>query len=237
MSKSLGWLRCAMVAGWVLTGCANDGAAQREGAEVGTIALPLTTYGSSGVQYQLRNASFQITPQSYYYGGIGGSSWTTTTASAGTAVIAAGGMGVGGSTGPGPIVVSSETDPEAPSIEVDLEQGSYQIYLLPGWSLERIDNGVATAIEAQLLSGEWQWAYVSPRSTSWVSYKFGVGDRAIWLNGKLNVEVQVYENPDEYYGPSYGGFGGMSAVGGAAPVALGGSTTIAVGGAGGIAGI
>jgi hypothetical protein len=236
MLKSLGWLQCALVAGWVLTGCADDGTAKRENAEIGTIALPLTTYGSSGVQYQLRNASFQITPQYYYYG-VGGSTFAAPTASAGTAVMAVGGMGVGSSTGPGPIVVSSETDPEAPSIEVDLENGSYQIYLLPGWTLERIENGVATAVEAQLLSGERQWAYVSPRSTSWVSYQFGVGDRGIWFNGKLNVEVQVYENPDEYYGPSYGGFGGMTAVGGAAPVAAGGSTTIAVGGAGGFTGI
>lgn len=56
-------------------------------------------------------------------------------------------------------------------------------------------DGVTTPVpEVQLLSGETQWVWVSPHSTSWVNYQFGIGDRTVWFNGKLNVEIQVYEN-------------------------------------------
>lgn len=72
--------------------------------------------------------------------------------------------------------------------------------------MEKVEGGEASDVEATLLSGATQWAYVSPRSSSWVDYIFGIGGREIWLNGDLSVGVRVYEDPDEYYGG--GGFGG-----------------------------
>lgn len=228
MKKSIGWLHLAVFAGWALMGCADSGAGQKENnEELGKLALPLITNGPSGAQYQLRNATFQIQPYQYYYDyGVGGYYGGT-------------GAGVAGSrptTGPVPITVSSETDPSAPTIEVDLEQGDYYITLLPGWSLESIVDGVATTVpEVQLLSGETQWVWVSRRSTSWVNYQFGIGDRKIWFNGKVNIEVQVYETPEQYFGPSYGGAGGSTWIPVAGMPATGGTpVTAASGGAWGI---
>ncbi|MDX2051224.1 MAG: hypothetical protein SFV15_02470 [Polyangiaceae bacterium] len=187
---TLGLLKCALVAGWVLTGCGGSASNEVDPAKLGTLGLPLTTYGPSGAQYQLRHANFDIVPYSYYYGG-----YSTGGASNQQTMLL-------------PTTASSDTNPDAPSIEVDLEQGQYQIYLQPGWSLERVENGVSTPVEAQLLSGETQWAYVSPHSTSWVSYQFGIGGRSLWLNGKVNIDVQVYEDPNQYYGGPTGGYAG-----------------------------
>lgn len=123
-----------------------------------------------------------------------------------------GGAPMGGMPGVTFMTVSSEEDPTAPSIAVDVERGQYNIYLESGWSLEKVVDGVAETVPAVLLSGASQYAYVSPHSTSYVSFQFGVGDRTIWLNGNLNIGVEVYENPEEYYG--YGGMGGYPGTGG-----------------------
>jgi hypothetical protein len=222
MKKSIGWLHLAVFAGWALMGCADSGAGQNEvKGEVGKLAFPLITNGPSGAQYQLRNASFQI--QSYrYYDDYGTGGYY------GTAI---GRGGAYGTTAPAPIVVSSETNPSAPSIEVDLEEGDYRVTLLPGWSLESLVDGVATPVpEVQLISSEAQWVWVSPHSTSWVTYQFGIGDRSLWFNGKLNVDIRVYETPEDYYGPSYGGSAGgtWGPAGGMPTTAAGGA--IAAGG-------
>lgn len=210
MKKSVsGWLGLAVLAGWSLMGCARGGGADQSGetSEFGKLALPLVTNGPSGAQYQLRNATFQIQPTRYYYG-VGGSTEKGGAASKGGAapIVAAGAPSI---SVPAPIIVSSETNPTEPTIEVDLEQGDYRVVLLPGWSLESVVDGVSTPVpDVQLLSGDSQWVWVSPRSTSWVSYQFGSGDRSVWFNGKLNIEMQVYETPEDYYGRSYGGSSG-----------------------------
>lgn len=219
MKRSYGWVGAVLVASGLFVACASSDSKQTNPDELGTVALPLTSNGPSGVQYRLRNATFQITSPYYYYG-VGGST---------SEIPVAAGAPTVDPVNPMPTVVSSETDPDANSIEVELEQGTYQIYLQPGWSMERLENGVATPVEAQLLNNSWQWVWVSPHSTSWVSYQFGIGDHAIWFNGKLNIDMQVYENPDEYYGPSYGGFGGMSATGGATYIGAGASASTAGG--------
>jgi hypothetical protein len=46
--------------------------------------------------------------------------------------------------------------------------------------------------------------YVNPHSTSWVAYEFGIGERSIWFNGKLNIEIRVHEDPSELYGSEGG---------------------------------
>jgi hypothetical protein len=65
-------------------------------------------------------------------------------------------------------------------------------------------------VEAQLLSSSSPWVYVYPRSTSWAEFSFGIGERKVWFNGNLNIDINVYEDPDDYYG-GCGGYASGSA--------------------------
>lgn len=78
----------------------------------------------------------------------------------------------------------------------------------------------AQAVEATLLSGVSQWVYVSRQSTSFAEYSFGIGGKEIWLNGKLNIGIDVQETPGGDGGAGPLGEGGA---GGEAPVWSGGS--------------
>lgn len=92
-----------------------------------------------------------------------------------------------------------------------MEQGYYRIRLQSGWHMEKQeDDGSFSDVEAQLLSSTSQWVYVSPRSTSWAQFDFGIGDREVWFNGQLNIDINVYEDADDYDGGSGGdGAGGI----------------------------
>jgi len=188
-------------------GCSST-SDQKPEESMGELALPLTTFGPSGTQYRLRDATFEIAPYYWDYYGYAGS-------------------GAGGSPGaPEPIVVSSEDDPDATSIVVDLEEGYYTLRLQPDWRLEKVDDSGAETVEATLLSSEQQWVWISRRSTSWAEYEFGLGERSIWMNGKLNVDIQVYETPDDLdigYGGYGGTGGGYSGSAGSADEGVGGS--------------
>ncbi|WP_437669954.1 hypothetical protein [Sorangium sp. So ce131] len=201
MIKSFGLFAAASVfltAG--ITGCQSPAGGQE--AELGSISLPLAAHAPSGVQYRLRNATFEIRDRDYVYGGAGGYD---------------GGYG-GWDPGPQTVITvdSEDYDPEASSILVDLERGPYNVRLLPGWSFDKIEDGTATNVEATLLSQETVYIYVSPHSTSWAQYNFGIGDSSLWLNGKLNLDINVYDDPDQYYGGAggSGGEGGYSTGGG-----------------------
>jgi hypothetical protein len=205
----------------VLTmGCSQG--AQSEGETTGTLNLPLSTVGSSGSEYRLRDAVFVISPDYWNCnpGGTGGAMSTAGTASGGS----------GSTACPPAVTVSSETDPAASAISVTLERGYYVVELLPGWRMEKIEAGVASDVEAQLLSPASQWTYVSERSTTWLEYQFGLGDRELWFNGDLNINIRVFEDPSEIGG----GFGGTwttggSMAGGSGPVpapGTGGTTAI-----------
>lgn len=176
-------LGLTVAAGGIMAGCSSE---PIEKGELGTLSVPLSTHGPSGAEYRLRDATFQISSNYYYYDESG-----------------EGGAGAYGTT----YTVSSEDDPSASSINVSVERGQYNVRLLPGWRMEKIENGEATDVEATLLSGATQWVYVSPHSSSWVSYQFGIGERSLWFNGDLNIDVQVFEDPEQYYGGS-GGHGG-----------------------------
>jgi hypothetical protein len=178
-----GMLALGVVGTQGVTACASDGGGGTQ-EEHGVIALPLGAYASSGTRYRLRNATFVI-EDPYAYGEGGGSNVPET------------------------IVVSSEDDPDADSINLSVEQGYYRIRLQPGWHVEKqAEGGAFSEVEAQLLSGNYQWVYVSPRSTSWARFSFGIGGRAVWFNGNLNIDISVYEDPDDYYGGGEGGSGG-----------------------------
>ncbi|MET0794032.1 MAG: hypothetical protein ABW061_21100 [Polyangiaceae bacterium] len=158
-----------------LVGCSGSGG--HDGAEAtGEMRLPLTTQGASGATYRLRNATFLVQNQNdYYYG-----NWEA---------------GAGGADNSGSTTVSSETDPNAKNISLSLEEGYYIVQLKPGWHLEKSSSAGAQTVEATLLSGATQWVYVSRQSTSWAEFSFGIGGREIWLNGKLNVGIDVQEAP------------------------------------------
>ncbi|MGK4008605.1 hypothetical protein WMF31_38715 [Sorangium sp. So ce1036] len=192
--KGLGSLAAAgLVFAVGLVGCSSH--ADDHEAELGSLSLPLSANGSSGARYQLRNATFEI-QGNYYYWDYGAGGFATS----------------GATTGGGGYYVSTvnteDYDPGASSITVDLEQGGYYVTLLPGWSFEKIEGDTVTNVEATLLSSQQIYVYVSPRSTTWAQYQFGIGDRALWLNGKLNIGIDVHEDPDDYYGA--GGAGGGS---------------------------
>ncbi|WP_437898272.1 hypothetical protein [Sorangium sp. So ce124] len=167
----------------LLSGCGSQ-AADR-GPDVGSISLPLAADAPSGARYRLRDATFEISNGYYYYEDENTSA-----------------MAVGGGYGTVVTVSSEDQDPDESSLVVDLEQGGYGVRLLPGWHFEKVEDGTVTDpnVEATLLSRQTVYVYVSPRSTTWAEYAFGIGSSELWLNGKVNLDINVYEDPDDYYG-------------------------------------
>lgn len=196
-TMGLGLLAGLSVMTGALTACSGGGGGDGGDrvAEYGTLSVPLSTVGASGTEYRLRNAVFEISdtyryyPYDYAYASAGGSGSQT-------------------------ITVSSEDHLDDSAIAVSLERGYYYVTLQPGWHLEKLEGGVATEVESTLLSDALQFVYVSPHSTSWLEYQFGLGDRKLWFNGKLNIDVHVYEKPSEIYGDGGYGAGGYGNVGG-----------------------
>jgi hypothetical protein len=174
----------ALAAGGAMAGCSSE---PIEKGELGTLSLPLSTHGPSGTEYRLRDATFEISSNYYYYDEYG-----------------VGGEGSVGNS----YTVSSEDDPSASSINVSVERGYYNVRLLPGWRMEKVENGEAVEVEATLLSNATQWIYVNPHQSSWVAYEFGIGQRSLWFNGDLTIDVQVYEDPSQYYGGGHAGAAG-----------------------------
>ncbi|WP_437992709.1 hypothetical protein [Sorangium sp. So ce145] len=199
----------------LLSGCGSQGADR--GPDVGSISLPLAADAPSGARYRLRDATFEISNGYYYYEDENTSAVAVTGGGYGTVVT----------------VSSEDQDPDASSILVDLEQGGYGVRLLPGWHFEKVEDGTVTDpnVEATLLSRQTVYVYVSPHSTTWAEYAFGIGSSELWLNGKVNLGVSVYEDPDDYY---YGGnvtSGGPGGAGGADYSS--GYSSAGVGGSGG----
>ena len=183
----MGFLLSAGVGMTGLVGCSGSGGRDGESTALGQMSLPLTTQGASGVTYRLRNATFVVQSEFYDY--------------------EYGNAGAGGSpANPGRRTVSSETDPNARNISLSLEEGYYRVELLPGWRMEKTSSSGSQPVEATLLSGASQWVYVSRQYTSYAEYSFGIGGREIWLNGKLNIAIDVQEVP---------GVGGAGGAGGA----------------------
>ena len=189
----LGLLLGAGFSGAGLVGCSGSGGSDGDANALGQISLPLTTQGASGVTYRLRDATFVVQSQNSGSAGAGGKS---------------GGSSGGSSGAPGTVVVSSETNPDASSISLSLEEGQYNVLLQPGWRMEKVSTGTSRAepVEATLRSAASQWVWINPQSTSWVEYNFGIGGHDYWFNGKLNITISVEEMP---------GAGGEGGAGGA----------------------
>jgi hypothetical protein len=189
LTRRLGTGMMAAAGLMMLVGCGNSAQGGDEPADrVGQLALPLVTQGASGVVYRLRDATFTIRS-------LGSYGWA--------------GSGAGGGSSAPPITVSSETDPDAQTISLSVEEGQYYVELAPGWHFEKVTPQGAVPVEATLLYGETQYVYVSRRSTSFAEFQFGLGGREVWLNGDLNIGVVLYEDPSELgYGGSAGSFSG-----------------------------
>lgn len=221
VTRRMGTLLLGTLGLW-LVGCSGSSAKGGDTNEdkMGHLALPLVTQGASGVSYHLRDATFAIHRYNYIYD-------YGYPAAAGAA---SGGTGSGGGGGGDTVVtVSSETDPNAQTISVSLEEGDYYVELLPGWHFEKEGPSGPEAVEATLLSGETQWVWVSRQSTSFAEYKFGLGNRELWLNGQLNIGVVLYEDPNQLIGA--GGYGGTG-MGGSSYTAGSGGSYYYVGGEG-----
>lgn len=207
-------------------GCVSGGP-ETSTSEVGlgTVVLPLVGKAESGVQYKLRDAVFDVVPNRRYYPYCDPSTgfcMVTGMADAGSATsemivgvagknvgaagkVVKGGSGGGGTGGttPGPValVLNSEDNPDAASIKVKLEQADYSIILRNGWRMEKIVDGNAQPVEATILNSNYQYIYVTRHQTSTVAFEFGIGDRAIWVNGEIDIRIKPYEDPDRYFGP------------------------------------
>jgi len=190
-----------------LVGCSGSGGNDSETAGAGEISLPLTAQGASGVTYRLRNATFVIQDQYAEEAGAG--------------------------SGHDTIVVSSETNPDAPAISVSVPQGYYTVHLQPGWYLEKLGPSGAQTVQATLLSSNPQSFYVYRQSSYYALFKFGIGGSEFWLNGKVNIYIEVEEaagaagvaGASSGGGSSVGGSGGSGGRGGS-----GGSTLAGAGG-------
>ncbi len=200
-------LGSAVVLAWMI-GCSGSSPNDEGQPEPAKLGLPLQTQAASGASYTLRQADFQIWGYRYACGDQCEYEYSN--------------------------VVSSEDYLDESSIVLDLIAGDYEIYLRDGWRLERTnEDGEVEVVDAVLLSSNTQWVYLSPHSTSWVSFQFGVGDIEVWLNGQLNIDIDVYEDPDEYYYPGVGGgwvTGGAGGIGGS-PIHAGGMVS-GIGGGG-----
>jgi hypothetical protein len=186
--KSLKWCLPVLAVGFA--GCSAEHSDPKggESESVGTLEFALTGTDSSGRQYRLRNAEFEVYGYSYY-----GDGYTP------------------------PTILSSEEDPNAPYISRTFVPGDYYVnFLSYDWYLERLgtDGGYEPVQQAVLLSQRWQYAYLWDNSTSYVFYRFGVdGELIDFRHADLNIGIEI-EQPGENNGS--GGFGSVDggAVGG-----------------------
>jgi hypothetical protein len=94
--------------------------------------------------------------------------------------------------GPSTIDVSSEEDPEAEVVVLDLKPGDYSITLDSGWSLERVTDAGTETVDAQLLSDSSQSFTIKSRKTTKVSFRFQVAGEAL-APGRLEISIDVNE--------------------------------------------
>lgn len=90
--------------------------------------------------------------------------------------------------------LSSENDPLATTLEATLQAGDYSIDLFGGWFLEKVIDGVATPVQATLLSSPTQFISIAANEESLVSYRFETNEEVInFAPGRLIVEIEVTE--------------------------------------------
>jgi hypothetical protein len=167
------WLWLANACLLLGTGCSgsisNEERTSADGDDVGTLQLSLTGTDSKNQQYRLREATFPI----------GGTRYDTNEY-------------VNTS-------VSSEDDPDSPTLRARLIYGYYLISPpAVGWYLERLTEAGAERVEhAILLSQAGQYAYVQQGTVSQVGFQFGVdGELIDFLGGDLEISIGIQNAPD-----------------------------------------
>lgn len=91
-------------------------------------------------------------------------------------------------------LLSTENDPLASTLEATLPAGDYVIDLFGGWFLEKVIDGLATPVQATLLSSPTQFVSITANEESLVSYRFETNGEIIELSpGRLIVEIEVTE--------------------------------------------
>ena len=147
--------------------------------KVGSVSLDLLGTDTAGQAYRLRNAIFQLYPYYYPYPPDDG--------------------------GFGNLTLSSETDPDATSIQSRLVPGEYQVYLQDGWYLEKLTPaGAEPVAQSVLLSPAFQYVYIYHQSTTYVNYAFGVDGKLIdFRHGDINISISI-ERPADGAGGSPG---------------------------------
>jgi hypothetical protein len=159
-----------------LAACADTQPATDQGVEdngnVGELSLSLTGADSDGRAYRLRNGVFDL--YGYPEQGDGSEFYQES--------------------------VSTEDDPDAPTINKRLVPGYYEVnFASYDWYLERLSEAGEweRVEEAVLLSSRYQTAYVYNGNSTMVAYRFGVDGQLIdFRAGELDIGIEI-EQPGE----------------------------------------
>ncbi|MEY4512461.1 MAG: hypothetical protein RLZZ450_4583 [Pseudomonadota bacterium] len=163
------WLVLAVA---IVGGCApeandpqDEGVDRAEPEALGGLSLSLTSGDSRGRTYRLRNATFSIANDYWYYDG-----------------------GV-----PQTTVLSTEDDPTADQLTVRLVPNSYRVTLGGDWYIERLTaNGAERIQQVVLLNGDSQYAYVNQDWNTEIHFQFGVDGTLIdFRHGDLNIDIDI----------------------------------------------
>lgn len=125
--------------------------------------------------------------------------------------------------------LSSDAQPDAPTLTAELPAGGYSVELAPGWSLQkRTASGGYESVKAALGSANpVAFTIVEQQSTS-VLFRFRVGNDVIQFgNGRLTVQIEV----DDCQPDAGGACGSGGAASDAAPDGVGASGSGGTGGA------
>ncbi|HMA91259.1 MAG TPA: LamG-like jellyroll fold domain-containing protein [Polyangiaceae bacterium] len=112
-------------------------------------------------------------------------------------------------TGASTATLTTEADPNAATLTVDLTAGSYLIDLQSGWRLERkLPDGTYEVVESVLVSTNPTGFTVVDQQTTNVRFRFTAGDEAVELGfGRLVLGIDVDDQPMGTGGSGAGGGG------------------------------
>lgn len=96
--------------------------------------------------------------------------------------------------GPDNVELSTDDDPDASSLRVELAAGPYVIQLAEGWSLERDAGGMFVPVEATLLSSNPFAFTIRAQGVTGVVFRFRAGPDIVDVGtGTLDVSIAVEE--------------------------------------------
>lgn len=167
--------------------------------KLGHLSLSLTGTDSRGRQYRLRNAEFYVYGGYYYpYSDYPYDDYPYPT-KPGYYPYPGSDGGAGFST-----LVSTETDPDAASINLTLVPGQYYVQLQGEWYVERLtENGAERVERVVLLTDPYQYTYIYNGGYSYLPFRFGVdGELIDFRHGELAIAAE-FELPEDSQYPSY----------------------------------